>query len=298
MSKSVEKSGKTVDAAVFSALEELQTTIDEVIVEVLDEGDSGILGFGRRPARVLVTLDEPDERLVRDARPDEKDEVQYDYGTDARSRRDRDDPGMLSRENPETISDPQTGYEKDAAYYGDEGDYLNLEADTEELRESIRSYLQTVLDALHIEADIQMDVHADTLYVDIDGDDVGALIGRRGDTLHALQYLLSLSMNRQHDSERRIVLDVSSYRKRREKTLEDLALRTARKVLKVGKEYVMEDMPASERRIIHATLQDYDGVKTVSEGEEPHRYVVLVPLKKRSARVPRDEMDAPLDDED
>ncbi len=277
MMSSVEKTGKTVDAAVFAALEELGVTIDEVIVEVLEEGDNGILGIGRKPARVLVTLDQIDESLARSDLPDEDDERQYDYEHADLNSENFQDPGMLSNEDLEEDADYLRRSSKE--YYGDHEDYGDQE--DEELVAAAREYMENILDALDIPAELQIYVQDGKLYVDVDGEDVGALIGRRGETLHALQYLLSVSLPQTESREhRRVVLDVAGYRGRREKALEALALRTAERVVRVGKEYVMEDMPAVERRVIHATLQNHPGVRTTSEGQEPHRYVVLIPLNK------------------
>lgn len=278
MANSVEKTGKTVDAAVFSALEELGATIDEVIVEVLDEGEGGILGIGRKPARVLVTLDRLDETYARSDLPDEDDEKQYNYQDPSVNDADFKDPGMFSNEDVEDLQEAMEAQPQHDEYFGDDSDYLDESA--EELMDQAKAYIRAVLEAMDINAQIQTSYHDGSVYVDVEGEDVGAVIGRRGETLNALQYLLTLSMNHESEQRNRVVLDVSGYRKRREKALQDLALRTASRVMKVGKEYVMEDMPASERRIIHATLQNHSGVRTISEGDEPHRYVVVVPLRK------------------
>lgn len=273
MSNSVEKTGKTVDAAVFSALEELGATIDEVIVEVLEEPDSGILGIGRKPARVLVTLDRLDDESY--ALPEADDETQYDLSEPVLNGKTVEDPGLFSNEEIDTLNSELVSQ---SDYYGDDSDYLD-EAN-EEVADKAVAYIETVLEGLDIDAQVRSYYKDSVLHVDVEGGDVGALIGRRGDTLNALQYLLSLVVNQEGGERRRVQLDVASYRKRREQTLVDLALRTASRVMKVGKDYVMEEMPASERRVIHATLQNHKGVRTTSEGQEPHRYVVVIPLKK------------------
>ncbi len=271
--QSVEKSGKTVDAAVFSALEELGATIDEVIIEVLDEGESGILGIGRRPARVLVSLDRMGDNAGFNTDPDE-DDTQYSYDEKDLNAEEFSDPGMLSAGNLDT--DEDMIFSED--YFGDDSDYL--ESDYEEERIRITEFLSEILEAMDVKASISCSPKEGGLNIDIEGDDVGVLIGRRGDTLNAIQYLSSLVVNR--NNERRVYLnvDVSGYKKRREMALQDLAARTAGRVMKVQKEYVMEEMNAAERRIIHAALQNHRGVKTISEGTEPHRYVVVVPLKE------------------
>lgn len=274
---SVEKTGKNVDAAVFSALEELGATIDEVIVEVLDEGENGILGIGRRPARVLVSLDRmaeaQDFETVED--DDDDDESQYSYDEKDLNAADFTDPGMLNSENLESSNLTNEATASD--YFGDDSDYLDEEYEDESAL--IKDFLGEILASMDVSAKILCSSKKDGIQVDIEGDDVGVLIGRRGDTLAALQYLSSLVVNRNNERRIHLSLDVSGYKKRRELSLKDLAERTAGRVMKIKKEYVMEEMPATERRIIHAALQNHKGVKTVSEGAEPHRYVVVIPLK-------------------
>lgn len=114
-----------------------------------------------------------------------------------------------------------------------------------------------------------------TMHVDITGDSTGVLIGRRGETLDALQYLTSLVVNRQRDEYVRVVVDTENYRAKREETLVKLANRIAAKVVKTGKRVVLEPMNPYERRILHSTLQNNPKVETMSEGEEPYRKVVI-----------------------
>ena len=270
--QSVEKTGKNVDAAVFSALEELGATIDEVIVEVLDEGENGILGIGRRPARVLVSLDRMAETQVFEPAEEDDEDAQYSYDEKELNAPDFSDPGMLKSENLENSASTE------ADYFGDESDYLDEEYEDE--RALITEFLDEILASMDVSAKIICSSKKDGLQVDIEGDDVGVLIGRRGDTLAALQYLSSLVVNRNNERRIHLSLDVSGYKKRREISLRDLAERTAGRVMKIKKEYVMEEMPATDRRIIHSALQNHKGVKTISEGAEPHRYVVVIPLKE------------------
>lgn len=277
---SVEKTGKTVDAAVFSALEELGATIDEVIVEVIDEGESGILGIGRKPARVLVSLDRMGEGQNFTDEQDDSDDAQYSYDENEINAEDFSDPGLFDNEKIDASASLEETSRPD--YYGDDSDYLDSDFEDEKLL--ITDFLSEVLASMDVHAQITCSPKEGGLKVDIEGDDVGILIGRRGDTLSALQYLSSLVVNRSSDKRLHLTVDVSGYKKRRESSLIDLAHRTASRVMKVRKEYVMEEMPAAERRIIHAALQSHQGVKTISEGAEPHRYVVVVPLKDGEAK--------------
>ena len=120
----------------------------------------------------------------------------------------------------------------------------------------------------------------DTVYIDIKSEQAGMLIGRRGETLDALQYLTSLAVNKADDSYKRIILDTENYRAKREESLVRLANKIANQVIRTGRKVVLEPMNPYERRILHSTLQPNDKVDTLSEGEEPYRKVVVV--KRRS----------------
>lgn len=124
------------------------------------------------------------------------------------------------------------------------------------------------------------------IILDIKGDDMGAVIGRRGDTLDAIQYLTSLCVNRGHEDHIRIAIDTEGYRAKREESLRRLANKMAGKVMKYRKNMTLEPMNPYERRIIHAALQDYKGVTTYSTGTEPNRRVVVA-LERGNARPPR-----------
>lgn len=144
--------------------------------------------------------------------------------------------------------------------------------------EYLKSYLEKLLNYMQIEGRVTVNEDEEKVEAQVFGPDVGALIGRRGKTLSDLQYLLNVVMRRQFATlNKMIVMDVENYRVRREKTLTQLAKNVARKVSQEGYEQAMEPMNPQERRIIHLALQDYPGVTTYSEGEEPYRKVVIAP---------------------
>lgn len=144
--------------------------------------------------------------------------------------------------------------------------------------EYLKAYLEELTKQMQIEGRIIVSEDQEKVEAQIFGQDVGALIGRRGKTLSDLQYLLNVIMRRQFATlNKMIVLDVENYRVRREKTLTQLAKNIARKVCEEGYEQAMEPMNPQERRIIHIALQDHPGVTTYSEGEEPYRKVVIAP---------------------
>lgn len=140
------------------------------------------------------------------------------------------------------------------------------------------SFLAKALELMKVSAKIKaIEEDEDTLKIEIEGEDSGIIIGRRGQTLDALQYIVSIVANREAAAPKRVVLDVEEYRARRIAELEELAKRIAGQVAQRGESIALRPMSAYERRIIHMALQDNDEVKTVSEGEDPERRVLIVP---------------------
>ncbi len=144
-------------------------------------------------------------------------------------------------------------------------------------KEKARKFLRDVLEAMDIKAEIRIKEKDENLYINLSGPKMGVIIGRRGQTLDSLQYLVSLIVNKDKDRERfvKVILDTEDYRKKREETLQRLARRLAERVQKTGKSVELEPMNPYERRIIHFTLQEYEGITTFSEGEEPYRKVII-----------------------
>jgi spoIIIJ-associated protein len=203
MDNFVEKTGKTVQEAVESALEELNADEDEVEIEVLDEGSKGLLGLlGSKQAKVRVTL--------------------------------RENRGEL-------------------AY----------------------AFLKDVFEKMNINADVTIREDSDAVQINITGEDSGIIIGRRGETLDALQYLTSLVVNKETQEYKKVSLDIENYRQKREETLVNLANRLARKVIKYKKSITLEPMNPYERKIIHSTLQENSSIETYSLGDEPNRKVII-----------------------
>ncbi len=136
-------------------------------------------------------------------------------------------------------------------------------------------FLYTILNNMGVEADISVNEDEESIVVDINGDDIGIIIGRRGETMDSLQYLTSLVINKGYNDYKRVILNVENYRQKREETLVKLANRLAEKVVKYKKPVTLEPMNPYERRIIHSTLQGHRQVETYSTGEEPKRKVVI-----------------------
>lgn len=143
--------------------------------------------------------------------------------------------------------------------------------------EEALSLLREVTAAMELQAEITATTESDHVLFNVSGDDLGMVIGRRGQTLDALQYLLNIVANRHSKEHIRIILDAENFRERRRKTLEDLASRLANRVVRSYKEIVLEPMSPQERKIIHSYLQHHPKVKTFSRGEDPNRRVVIAP---------------------
>lgn len=149
----------------------------------------------------------------------------------------------------------------------------------EDVCEKAVQLVRDVVAAMELEAEIAAREEGDTVYISLQGNNLGVLIGRRGETLNALQYLVNLAVNRNCVDRKRVVLDIEGYRKKREEALQRLALRLADKARRRGRSVVLEPMNPQERRIIHMALRGRDDIYTFSEGEEPFRKIVIAPKK-------------------
>lgn len=138
------------------------------------------------------------------------------------------------------------------------------------------SFLDEIFELMNVDVTIEQIEEEDNVRLNFDGPELGILIGRRGQTLDSLQYLVNIVANRNSDSHTRIILDAEDFRARRKKTLQQLALRLADRVSKTGKEVILEPMSPLERKVIHSFLQEHPKVKTYSKGEEPNRRVVIL----------------------
>ncbi len=223
----IEATGKTIEEAIESGLKELGKDISEVETKVLVQPSSGILGFGKKEAKVRLTVIEKQvEEVSVEVKPVES----------------------------------------------DEGENRN---DAEEVAADAKEFLNTILEKMGISAVIEKMIKADRITLHIHGDDLGVLIGKHGQTLDALQYIINLKANKGKENRFFIMLDVENYRARREETLKNLAHRLASRVKRNRNKVVLEPMNGFERKIIHVALQDTEHVRTESEGQDPYRHVVI-----------------------
>ncbi len=254
MARVLEIEGETVDQALYKGLEAMKLSIDEVEMQVLDYGKKGFMGLGSKLARVRLTEREeavvPDFVLNKDKPKEQKKE-----------KREKRAP-KKEVEQVEKISSEE--------YFG---------ADAQFVENEVTEFLTGLISQIGVQGSVKACETDNGLLVNIEGDDMGMLIGRRGETLDAIQYLASLVYNKDKDDYRRVTVDTENYRKKRERTLIRLAEKTAAKAIKTGHRVSLEAMSPFERRIIHFALQDNDKVQTYSEGEEPNRHIVI-DLKK------------------
>lgn len=261
--RSMEFSGRTVDEAIFHGLNEMGVTIDEVRIETLQSETKGLFGLGAKMA--VVRLTEREEPLVMQP---EKTERRTDRPREQRARSGGSRPDQRERRPRE---------EHAASVDEEVYDY------SEELAKETPAaqFLADLLAKMGIDAKVLAANTDNGLRLCIDAETMGILIGRRGETLDALQYIVSLyaNRNRKEDGYLRITLDTEGYRFRREETLRRLARKSASKARATGRPVAMEPMNPYERRVLHSALQGFRGVSTHSEGEEPNRHVVIVPDK-------------------
>ncbi|MCD8198661.1 MAG: protein jag [Phascolarctobacterium sp.] len=255
----VEKTGKSVEEAIASALEELHVAKEAADVEILDEGKKGFFGFGQKDAKVRVTVSA------------ETSEEMSSIGMETVFEEEMSGQPAIKDETcgiGEKAEGPQAKENKKFTV-------------NEEAVSKARDFLQQVFNAMKIEVVMEKFIKKSdgSVTFKLHGDDMGILIGKHGQTLDSLQYLTNLVANKNSTDRVRIIIDVENYRTRRVETLSRLAVRLADKVKRNGEKVALEPMNPHERKIIHMTLQGDSRVVTSSEGEEPLRHVVIE-LKK------------------
>ena len=264
MQKELIFEGKTLELAIKSACANLCISEEDLSqYEVITTGKKGFLGLGGENAkiRVFVEMTAEEEKKEKKLKEKVQKEIQEKkIETDCNKKESEEKKETLAQEVQEDFSE----YEKRAK------DFLD-------------SLCEKVLGK---KAEIKIYMDGRNMFIDISGEDMGVLIGRRGETLDSIQYLTSLAINKRNSGLVKVYIDTESYREKREKTLQDLAKRTARKVLKSGRNFTFEPMPPYERRIIHSALQEIAGVNTYSVGQEPKRRVVIT-IEKQNNRAVR-----------
>jgi len=243
--KAWEYVGRTVDEAIETALEELGLERDDVHVEILEESQKGFLGLGGKEARIKV-------------------ELIGEWETQGRKTSEPEEPEPAGKEEFDF--------------------HLGEEPTLVEHTGKPRRMVEEMLGIFGIEAMVEAKESDDSVDIDVWGEDVAILIGRGGNTLDAMQYLVNVSCRRKGEVDKRIIIDIEGYRKRKKARLEKDAEQLAKKAIDEGRSIEMEPMSASERKTVHMTLRIIGGVQTESTGDEPDRRVVIHPEKQDVSR--------------
>ena len=260
----IQVSAKTVEDAVLEAAMKLATTREHLEYEVIEKGSAGFLGFGAKPAviKARALSDEEIEKAEKQPEPVKevvKQEVKKEVKKEIKKEVKKAEP--VKEEKVEKTEEPAP-VKKEAV------------ADKEI---SAKDFLKDVFKAMDMVVDIKVTENKEekTMDIELSGEEMGVLIGKRGQTLDSLQYLVSLVVNKYSDDYIRVKIDTENYRERRKETLENLARNIAYKVKRTRKTVSLEPMNPYERRVIHSALQNDRYVTTHSEGEEPYRRVVV-----------------------
>ncbi len=248
MIKTLEKSARTEDAAIAAALEELGMDRDDVSVEIIERAKSGFLGIGASPAVVRVSYECPDE----DVKP------------------------AVEKKTAESTAAPAA--EKAAPVVDEDPEYA-----------AVRTFLTGLLERMGVKAELEFSRRENGgINVNLSGGNMGVIIGRRGETLDAIQHLTNYVVNKDSDKRMHVSIDAEAYRSKREESLTKLAEKMAEKAIKYKRSMALEPMNSYERHVIHTALQNYPGVTTSSTGVEPNRRVVVSYVKgEQSSNKPQ-----------
>ncbi|MGI5894621.1 MAG: RNA-binding cell elongation regulator Jag/EloR [Candidatus Merdivicinus sp.] len=303
MKREFTATGATVEEAIENACRELGVSPDDVTPEILRFPKKGFLGIGKVDAEVRITIDNGEEapKPVKKAAnppkqqpapkqpkpavtesPAPKKEKAEIPAVPQEPKQDLPKPETVQPAPEKTVEEPKCAEEpKPAAEESAPKEEISLEQLQPKMDVAV-AYLTEIFAKMGIQ-DIQIRMEPAenrTVLIHLDGGDIGSVIGKRGETLDAIQYLVSLAANRSEGDYVRFTINAGNYREKREETLRALAQRMAKKVLKTGRPAALEPMNPYERRIIHAVVTDIEGVFSKSTGEEPNRKVVIKPTAK------------------
>lgn len=254
MTNTIKVTDTSVEKAIQKGLRQLGLTKEEVVVEVLSEGKKGLFGFGQKDAIVALT-------------PVVKEEVVEEVSTP-----------VVEETVEEVVASEDESFEEEFEDEEDVEGSENEETTVDRLEEAAhvtKAYLEGIAKTYGAEATVAVEVRRDRMTFVFDTDKQGLLIGKHGKILNALQVLAQVSVHRFVKGRISVQVDVGDYRARRSETLQQIAERTARKVLKTKQPVYLEPLPAYERKQIHAALSKNKRISTHSEGKEPHRYLVV-----------------------
>jgi len=298
LNRFIEASGKTVKDAIQNGLKELGCTLDEVETSVIDMGSPGLFGMFGKPAKVRLTVKEedhsfdiempvftldpeknakkrPEKKRKEEAKAEPAEETQAEApAEEAKPEKKERKPRQKKerKENKEPKAEPVT---EAAPAEPAEPFVATAEEDLGDTAKKARDFLLGLTQRMGVPTEIEVSDKPEQLKMQLSGENMSILIGRRGETLDALQYLTSLNVNRDREEYLRVSLDTENYRAKREEALRKLAVRMANRAKKSGRRVALEPMNPNERRILHSALQNDPEVTTHSEGEEPYRRVII-----------------------
>lgn len=254
MTNTIKVTDTSVEKAIQKGLRQLGLTKEEVVVEVLSEGKKGLFGFGQKDAIVALT-------------PVVKEEVSTPVVEETVEE-------VVAAEDESFEEEFEDEFEDEEDVEGSENEETTVDR-LEEAAHVTKAYLEGIAKTYGAEATVAVEVRRDRMTFVFDTDKQGLLIGKHGKILNALQVLAQVSVHRFVKGRISVQVDVGDYRARRSETLQQIAERTARKVLKTKQPVYLEPLPAYERKQIHAALSKNKRISTHSEGKEPHRYLVV-----------------------
>ena len=265
MREFIDVTGKTEEEAINKALEQLGMDRDDVSVEILERAKSGFLGLGSSPAKVRVSYGEEEVELPKVVEQPKEPKPEKPKASEKKSDK-KPEKKAPKKEKPAKVEAPAA----EPAPVKDLGEEVD-----DEKAQAIRKFLAGLLEQMGSSAAVKVYMAEKGRYkVYLEGENLGALIGRRGETLDAIQQLTSYAVNRT-GGRVRVQLDAEGYREKREQSLQHLARKVAGKVVKYRRSVTLEPMNAYERHVIHTALQDVPGVTTYSTGVEPSRRVIV-----------------------
>ena len=295
----IEVTGKSVEEAITNACTKLGIPSSKLDYEVIEKGSSGLFGlFNSKPAKIKARekSEETDDSVKEEAKAEVKTETKAEAKTEVKKEAKPETkkefkPEPKKEVKSEVKTEVKTESESDVMdEFKDEPKSEPFSAEQkEEIKKQINAFLDNMFGAMNmtVNVDIAFDDEENRVNIDLSGDNMGVIIGKRGQTLDSIQYLTSLVINKNSDKYVRIKLDTENYRKRRKETLESLAKNIAYKVKRSRRPVSLEPMNPYERRIIHSALQSDKFVSTRSEGEEPFRHVVVYLERENNNRYNR-----------
>lgn len=288
--KFIDVTGKTEDEAVANALAQLGLDRDEVSVEILERAKKGFLGLGASPAKVRVTYEVPEEPVkpavekkpAASRAPEKKPERTAEKAVPAAALQEERKSERTEKKPPRPRNERKAAPQRSQAAEKPEEEEISAapadlgEPCNDEKARQITAFLTGLLEHMGSSAQVKVYLDPEGRYkVILEGEKLGALIGRRGETLDAIQQLTNYSVNKGGEKRVRVHVDAENYRLKREQSLQRLAQKVAARVLKYRRNVTLEPMNAYERHVIHTALQDVEGVTTYSMGTDPNRRVIV-----------------------